>query len=233
MFCWELNSLTRFFKQRVTIQVCDQNEEKQKFDYTDGKIHSRAESRLCAGYQQYSFSQEIALTFSDCYTNCLVNKETTSETFELISADNLLKPFPHENMCLFKRYGDYVQGNEVWMSNCAESQNDNPNKSGKYKFSFDSNSGLIKLLGSEINSQANPFCLKINSLTRFYKQRVKIARCDEMDVLQQFSYGESSGILSMENKVRLCAGFESSKIQCDQKLGRILVISAIFFLILS
>ena len=91
----------------------------------------------------------------------------------------------------------------------------NPNKAGKYKWSFDENSGLIYSVGSEFN-----YCLKINSLTRKWQQRVKVYVCNESDDLQKFDFVNSQ-IRSRMNG-NLCAGYDAERFGIDAKAPLVL-----------
>ena len=118
----------------------------------------------------------------------LVSINTNNAHLNLVDSTNTVSLFGFENLCLFKKYTSYAKGQEVWFQDCTDSSHANQNKAGKYHWEYDSVSGLITSIGSRIKNSGNPFCLKINSVSRIWLQRVKIDRCDESNELQRFNY---------------------------------------------
>ena len=51
-----------------------------------------------------------------------------------------------ENTCLFKKYGAYAEGNEIWVKTC-DAGNSNTAKGAKYWFSYQPD-GMIRVEGS-------------------------------------------------------------------------------------
>lgn len=99
---------------------------------------------------------------------------------------------------------------EIWLKTC-DASNSNSNKAGKYWFNHDESTGLIMSEGSRDYDASNSLCFKLNSATRFYKQRVKLAKCNSQDVLQQFDYLD--GKIYPRSEHRLCAGYEFDKFE--------------------
>lgn len=113
-------------------------------------------------------------------------------------------------VCLFKKYSNYNVNDEIWLKTC-DASNTNSAKAMKYHFSYDQASGLIKSLGSVAANENKHLCLKLNSATRFGKQRVKLARCDSENVLQQFDFVD--GKIYPRSEHRLCASYEYNKFE--------------------
>ena len=87
--------------------------------------------------------------------------------------------------CAFKKYSSYKNGDEIWYKPC-DVQNSNPNKAGKYQFSFDPTTGQIKSKGA-LDSMNKNFCWQVPSLTRNGKQRMKLQGCDSESDKQKFT----------------------------------------------
>ena len=49
----------------------------------------------------------------------------------LVREDNTIRPFNHEDWCIYKRWADYIAGQELWVWPCADAASPNPSKSGK------------------------------------------------------------------------------------------------------
>ena len=116
-------------------------------------------------------------------------------------------------MSCFQRFYNqffYKIYDEIWLKSC-DASNSNANKAGKYHFSYDSETGLITSEGSRAYDETNLLCLKLNSATRYYKQRVKLAKCDSSNILQQFDYVD--GKIYPRSEHRLCAGYEYDKFE--------------------
>ena len=114
--------------------------------------------------------------------------------------------------CLFKRYSGYNNGDEIWIKPC-DTGNANTAKAGKFQFTYDKMTGLIASEGSRLKDANKVFCLKLNSNTRFYKQRIKLEECDADEILQQFDYRD--GRIYSRGNSRLCAGLEFDKLSAD------------------
>jgi hypothetical protein len=69
--CLKINNNNRFYKQRVMLAKCNANDPLQQFNYVSGRLYSRANSRLCAGYEynKYASAGTTAFIFSTCYPN--------------------------------------------------------------------------------------------------------------------------------------------------------------------
>merc|ERR1712062_449920 len=131
-----------------------------------------AETRICLGQEEHRISATsgIALTVQDCYPT------TFGDAFSLVNAeDQSIRPFGDEaGACLFKKYTGYNVNDEIWLNTC-DASNANANKAGKYQWSYDAITGLIRSEGAMSKDPSNPLCLRLNSNLRFYKQRVKLA----------------------------------------------------------
>lgn len=168
----------------------------------------KEETRICVGYEEYNLASDgVAMTTQDCYPTAFSNGPCSTGGL-LDGATQSIKLFGDSDICLFKKYSGYNIGDEVWVKTC-DAMNANPNKSGKYRWGYDTNSGLIYSQGSLASDASQLMCLKIDSTTRFYKQRVKIGICDGSDVLQRFDF--VNGRLYARENSRLCAGFEFDK----------------------
>ena len=201
--CWTIQSNLRYYKQRVRINPCDSENVLQQFDYINGRIHSRMENRICAGFEDFVFAaaENAALTFQDCYPSTFGDGEN------FIGEDHTIKPFSwDDNSCAFKKYSGYNVNDEIWLSDCANLNSPNANKNGKFKWNFNKETGQVSSMGAE--DQGMSLCWRISSSNRAYKQRVRLANCNENDVLQQFGY--SDGRLHLKAAERLCLGFESA-----------------------
>merc|ERR1711879_83584 len=134
----------------------------------------------------------------------------------LVGADQTIRPFALDtDSCLFKKFTGYKAGDEIWLKSCADSSSPNANKAGKFQWSHDAATGLIYSEGSRIKDAGNVFCMKINSNARFYKQRVKLAKCDANDSLQQFDF--INGKIYAKSNHRLCAGYEHNKMAASSE----------------
>jgi len=205
--CWQISSLTRFYKQRVKLADCDSSETRQQFSVVNGRLHLKEETRICVGYEEYNLSDDgVAMTTQDCYPTAFSNGPCSTG---LVNGDSQsIKLFGDSNICLFKKYSGYNVGDEVWVKTC-DAMNANANKAGKYRWMYNANSGLIVNQGSLASDASQFMCLKIVSTSRLYKQRVKIGICDGSDVLQQFDF--VNGRIYARGNTRLCAGFEFNK----------------------
>jgi hypothetical protein len=203
--CWKLSSLTRYGKQRVKLATCDEADINQQFTMIDGRLHLTGEPRLCMGHEEYNVDSNlgIALTSQDCYPTTFGDGACSQS---LVGTDQAIRPFADQNnQCLFKKYSGYNVNDEIWVKSC-DAGNANANKAGKYWFSFDESTGLITSEGSRNKDPENVMCMVINSNERFYKQRVRLAKCDSDDLLQQFDFVD--GKLYSRGNARLCAGYE-------------------------
>merc|ERR1711879_158611 len=173
----------------------------------DGRLHLVQEPRICLGHEEYNMdaSVGIAMTVQDCYPSAYGDGTCSSDLVQ--SADQSIRPFADQTNCLFKKYSGYNVDDEVWVKSC-DAGNANANRAAKYWWSYDSGSGLITSEGSRRFDANNVLCLRINSNTRYYKQRVKLAVCDASDELQTFDF--LNGRLYSRGNNRLCAGYEYS-----------------------
>ena len=132
---------------------------------------------------------------------------------QLIFQDKTIRPFGDSNdqngFCIYKRYADYIKSQEVWMWPCADSYHVNPKKSGKYHWSFDNSTGLIRSEGSFAMRPNKPFCWWVSRPETMYSQRLKIKACDENDVQQQFSLVD--GRIHSNANLKLCVGHETGE----------------------
>ena len=185
--CWQINSMTRFYKQRVILAVCDSSEPRQMFQVIEGRLHMAQETRICLGHEEYNVdaTNGIAMTVQDCYVSAWGDGVCSDA---LVKNDDLsIRPFGDSVNCLFKKYTGYNVNDEVWVKSC-DAANTNINRAQKYWWSHDHVSGLITSEGSRNFDENNVLFLTVNSLERYYKQRVKLAVCDADDVLQQFDF---------------------------------------------
>merc|ERR1712150_315304 len=73
-FCLRITNPEMKYKQRVRIAPCNPNDNNQKFDVTDGRIYSRVNRRVCAGYEYHKIVTDgidfgTPLLFNTCYPN--------------------------------------------------------------------------------------------------------------------------------------------------------------------
>merc|ERR1712110_402028 len=68
-FCLTANDLSRPYKQNLKINRCDENDPLQQLDYVDGRLHFRAEPRLCVSIIVDELEElgEAQLVAQDCY----------------------------------------------------------------------------------------------------------------------------------------------------------------------
>ena len=140
-----------------------------------------------------------------------------------IHPDSTIRPlgaFPDSestNYCIYKRWNDYVAGQELWLWPCADATHQNIKKSGKYRWNFDNTTGLIKSMGSEELRPNKPFCWYIHKPNSMWGQRLKIKACDENSDQQKFKY--ENGKFFLENYPKICVGFEVSDSGGFQKVA--------------
>ena len=228
-FCWNINNLARYGKQRVKLAACDETSEKQQFDVVNGRVHPRGEHRICLGYEEYRMTNDatgVAMTFQDCYPStwssgsCGASLANEDKSITVMGSDSVT-----DGTCLFKKYSGYNNRDEIWIKSC-DASNININKAGKYTFSYDAATGLISSEGSRDKDPENVKCLRINNKNRFYKQRMRIFGCQADDELQQFDLVD--GRLYSRANPRLCAGFEYYKLSADFAQGTPFVFSTCF-----
>ena len=114
--------------------------------------------------------------------------------------DQTIRPFGDTNdatgWCLYKRWADYVSGQELWMWPCQDSALSNWKKAGKYWWSYDENTKQVRSEGSYLQRPTKPFCWFVIRPNSLYAQRLKIKACDETDFTQRFT-GWSSFLSSL------------------------------------
>jgi len=74
VMCVRITNPDMIYKQRVRIGRCNPNDANQQFDVRDGRIYSRTNSRVCAGYEYYKLRDEgndvgTPLVFTTCFPN--------------------------------------------------------------------------------------------------------------------------------------------------------------------
>merc|ERR1739848_607862 len=62
-----------------------------------------------------------------------------------VLSDGTIKPLTLSNHCLYKRYLGFEYGHEIWLWSC-----NSHHSSGKYQWNYDPQTGLIKIVGSEL-----------------------------------------------------------------------------------
>ena len=156
----------------------------------------------------------IAMTTVDCFPHTF-GFGACSSTGDLLADENLaIKPMGQddENLCFFKKYSGYNNGDEIWIKAC-DATNANPTKAGKYQFTYDVTTKRITSEGSRLKDADNLFCLRITNPEMRYKQRVRIAPCNPNDQNQLFDI-EDGRIYSSVNH-RICAGYQYYKLRDD------------------
>ena len=73
-FCLTVEStfLERPRRQRMRIAICDGGDQKQKFNFSDGRVTSVLSPNICAGYEYYRYRDGMAsvpLVFHECFPN--------------------------------------------------------------------------------------------------------------------------------------------------------------------
>ena len=129
-----------------------------------------------------------------------------SETPVLL--DTTIRPTGFEGFCVYKRWADYVQSQDVWSWPCNDATHQNLNKAGKYHWNYNSTTGLVKSIGSERLRPHKPFCWFISRPDTVWSQRLKIKACDENDLQQQFDYEPANGRLVLRSNRRLCVNYQ-------------------------
>ena len=214
--CWRISSLTRYGKQRVLLSTCNANDANQVFQVINGRLHLQGETRICLGFEEHRVNAVtgIAMTVQDCYPSVFGSNAGCANQ-ALVDADQAIYPTGLTDKCVFKRYSGYQAQDEIWIDTCSAGHQ-NPNKAGKYHWSYDAATGLISSVGALSYQDGIAYCMKINNKNRFYKQRVKLARCNANDELQQMDY--LNGRIYSRANSRLCAGYEYNKLAADGKL---------------
>ena len=221
--CWRINNPDKLGKQRIKIQACDSDDNKQKWILIAGRIHPEfaVNHRTCVSVEEHVLNDAgntgISITTSDCYptTFGFGGCNNPVEGGDMISDDiQAIRPMGQndENLCLFKKYSGYNNGDEIWIAACG-ADNANVNKAGKYQFTYDTETGRITSQGSLVKDANAPFCLRLTNPAMKYKQRIRIAPCNPNDTNQQFDV-EDGRIYSRENH-RVCAGYEYHKLVTD------------------
>merc|ERR1712110_1314179 len=119
-FCLYVSRLTSSWKQRVKIAKCQQNNDQQKFDYREGRLHLRANPKVCLGYENYPAQNraQAALTAQSCFANTWGSivapaYDGSSDTpcdysvpqFSLLDADDAMRlTWESDDLCAYKRY---------------------------------------------------------------------------------------------------------------------------------
>ena len=211
--CWRISSLIRFGKQRVLLAACDAADANQQFTVINGRLHLIGETRICLGFEEHRLNAVtgIAMTVQDCYPS-VFGSNAGCLSANLVDSDQAIFPAGLTDKCLFKRYAGFAAHDEIWVDTC-QVGSANVNKAGKYQWSYDSETGLISSVGALSFGEGIAYCMKINNKDRFYKQRVKLARCDASDELQQMDY--TNGRIYSRANPRLCGGFEYNKLASD------------------
>jgi len=184
-----------------------------------GRLHPESGTRICVGLEEHkldaSGNSGLALTAQDCYPTTFGRGACSpGEGGNDVLADSdgaiRLMGDTENDVCMFKKYSGYNRGDEIWLKTC-DAGNGNPNKAGKYWFSYDLETGRIFSEGSRFNDADNVMCLRITNPDMIYKQRVRIAPCNPNDVNQRFDVRDGR-IYSREN-TRVCAGYEFYKLR--------------------
>lgn len=71
-FCITFYKPESEWKQRAKIDPCDDEDERQQFEFKEGRIHSKMNTDLCMGYEvsKYNeFNGQVALTLMSCFGN--------------------------------------------------------------------------------------------------------------------------------------------------------------------
>ena len=98
-----------------------------------------------------------------------------------IRIDQTIRPTGHAEFCVHKRFNNYAENHDVFIWPC-EPGFSNPNQNGRFLWSYDQNSKLVKSVGSGSN-----FCWMIKNPEK-NTNRVKITACNETDVNQHFEF---------------------------------------------
>ena len=138
--CWRIPQTSKLGKQRIRIQACDDDDINQKWNIIAGRLHPVGGERLCVGIQENLLDEAgnagIAMTTIDCYPHIFgAGACAGSESEDLIAdADKAIRPMGQddENLCFFKKYTSYNNGDEIWIKGC-DAGNANYIKAGKYR----------------------------------------------------------------------------------------------------
>jgi len=221
--CWRINNVDKKGKQRIKIQTCDADDVKQKWMLIDGRIHplTSENHRICVGLEEHVLDDNgntgIAMTTIDCYPHQFgfggCNNPTDGGDM-LADESFAIRPMGQadDNLCFFKKYSGYNNGDEIWIKSC-DASNSNANKAGKFQFSYDAETGRITSVGSVNKDPTEPKCIRITNPDMKFKQRVRIARCNPNDGNQAFDI-QDGRIYSRTNR-RVCAGYEYHKLVQD------------------
>ena len=116
----------------------------------------------------------------------------------------------HSGLCIEKLGVGYVKDDNVAFNGCKTDAN-NALKLGKKQWIYDETTGQIFSYGSQVKNAANPFCLYVNNINRYYKQRVRIARCDSSDSRQAFDYVD--GRVHLRDSPRHCLSYIVNEVE--------------------
>ena len=144
----------------------------------------------------------------------VVSTFPTLFSFEIngpVRSDTTIRPFGaiSDTHCIYKRYLGYTSGQDLWVWPC-DVGSANVNAAGKYQWNYNSTSGLVKSIGSEIKNPDQPFCWNIVDPSRAWTQRVKIDVCDENNANQKFDFIDGR-IQARTGDPVLCVGWEVSR----------------------
>ena len=200
--CWNIKSLKKFGKQRVSLQNCDSQSELQKFEMIDGRLHAMAENKICFGVLG-----NLA-TFQYCYPN-VWGYAGYDYNSTWIAEDGTIRPYGDKNdLCLFKVKNWYKNNDQIWLVKCNR-YHESESRSLRFQWIYDSVTKQIKTKGN------TEFCMKLPSAERKQQQKVRMEKCDENEVLQKFEFVKGR-IHPVANRI-LCGSYNLSKINDKQK----------------
>ena len=82
----------------------------------------------------------------------------------------------------------------------------NAKKAGKFWWTYDETTGLVRSEGSFALRPTKPFCWWVQKPESMWSQRLKIKACDESDAQQKFKF--DNGRIFLEAYPRICVGHE-------------------------
>jgi len=224
-WCWYLKNPDRKAKQKLKIKECNENSVRQKFNLINGRIHFAGSTvnqpDLCVNVEEHRIlnNGNTRVGSPIIARRCMVNEfgscdinmvSPAGENFSNSAFTGQIRPMginsPESNICLFKRWNGYKPTLTVWFKSC-----DSNHTPKKFVWSYNSTSGLIASEGSRLSDPNDVYCLRLSDNTRFLDQRVRLANCDENDVLQQFDYRD--GRIYSRGNSRLCGSYDYAKFE--------------------
>ena len=200
--CWNIKSLKRFGKQRISLQNCDSGSDLQKFEMMDGRLHVMSEHKICLGV----LGNLATLQF--CYPN-VWGYAGYKFNSTWIAEDGTIRPYGDKNdLCLFKVKNWFKNNDQVWLVKC-DRYHKTESRAVRFQWVYNTETKQIKTKGNL------DFCMKLPNSKRKQQQKVRMEKCDKNEILQKFDF-VNGRIHSAANRI-LCGSYNLSKVNDRNK----------------